>query len=292
MKPAVRLAALNEHPLDLRLHARLGLPRRRRPDAPADRAARDAARDAERATSIRPADCARNARSVEVARCRCQGRTVGARALASEAAVPRRTRSGGRAAAPTCSPTREGGDPDLILIATGSEVSLALDAAKLLEEKGIAARVVSMPCWELFDAQTQAYRDSVLPPPRHAHAISIEAGATLGWAKYGSAIGHRLSASIVSVTRRRRPTSPKHSVSRPNTSPRSPQDILLACAALRLRRTTDEESTPGTARRRARASGSTTFAAACSHRASCKRLIDPGLRGMTSQPDDLRESHR
>ncbi len=77
----------------------------------------------------------------------------------------------------------QGGKPDLIAIATGSEVSLAMDAKKILEGKGVRTRVVSMPCWELFDAQPQAYRDSVLPPSVDAR-ISVEAAATLGWSKY------------------------------------------------------------------------------------------------------------
>lgn len=77
----------------------------------------------------------------------------------------------------------DGGDPDLVLIATGSEVSLAVDAKKILQDKGVRVRVVSMPCWELFDAQPQSYKDDVLPPSIAAR-MSIEAGATLGWAKY------------------------------------------------------------------------------------------------------------
>jgi transketolase len=77
----------------------------------------------------------------------------------------------------------DGGNPDLLLIATGSEVSLAVDAKKILQDKGVRVRVVSMPCWELFDAQPQSYRDEVLPPSIAAR-MSIEAGATLGWAKY------------------------------------------------------------------------------------------------------------
>ena len=84
------------------------------------------------------------------------------------------------------------GTPDVILIATGSEVSLALDAAKLLSAKGTKARVVSLPCWELFDLQEQGYKDMVLPPNVRAR-VSIEAGATLGWERYtgdrGIAIG-------------------------------------------------------------------------------------------------------
>jgi transketolase len=75
------------------------------------------------------------------------------------------------------------GTPDLILIATGSEVSLAMDAAKILEGKGTAVRVVSMPSCELFDAQDDAYRESVLPRAVKAR-MSVEAGATLGWHKY------------------------------------------------------------------------------------------------------------
>jgi transketolase len=77
----------------------------------------------------------------------------------------------------------EGGNPDLLLLATGSEVSLAVDAKKILDGKGIRTRVVSMPCWELFDAQPQSYKDEVLPPSITAR-MSIEAAATLGWAKY------------------------------------------------------------------------------------------------------------
>ena len=84
------------------------------------------------------------------------------------------------------------GTPDVILIATGSEVSLAVDAAKVLAAKGTKTRVVSLPCWSLFEAQDQAYRDSVLPPDIKAR-VSIEAGTTMGWSHYigdrGIAIG-------------------------------------------------------------------------------------------------------
>ena len=77
----------------------------------------------------------------------------------------------------------EGGDPDVVLIATGSEVGLALSARDELAGDGIRARVVSMPCSELFDRQPQAYRDEVLPPsikPR----VAIEQASTLGWHRY------------------------------------------------------------------------------------------------------------
>ena len=77
----------------------------------------------------------------------------------------------------------QGGKVDLILIATGSEVSVAMDAQTLLAAEGIATRVVSMPSWELFERQTQEYRDEVLPPGIKAR-ISIEAGVSMGWSKW------------------------------------------------------------------------------------------------------------
>lgn len=84
------------------------------------------------------------------------------------------------------------GTPDCILIGTGSELSMAVDAAKVLEGEGKKVRVVSMPCWELFDEQPQSYKDSVLLPSVTAR-VSVEAGSTLGWSKYvgekGVAIG-------------------------------------------------------------------------------------------------------
>lgn len=82
--------------------------------------------------------------------------------------------------------------PQVILIGSGSEVHIALEAGKILQEKGIAASVVSLASWDLFDAQTEEYRRSVLPPEIKAR-VSIEAAATLGWKKYvgdaGVAIG-------------------------------------------------------------------------------------------------------
>lgn len=73
--------------------------------------------------------------------------------------------------------------PQLILIATGSEVSLALEARETLQHDGIPTRVISMPCWELFEAETQAYRDEVLPPDIPAR-LAIEAGVRQGWDRY------------------------------------------------------------------------------------------------------------
>jgi transketolase len=75
------------------------------------------------------------------------------------------------------------GQPELILIATGSEVGMAVDTRELLEAQGHPTRVVSMPSWELFESQTQSYRDEVLPPAVTAR-VSIEAASPLGWERW------------------------------------------------------------------------------------------------------------
>jgi transketolase len=81
-----------------------------------------------------------------------------------------------------------GGKPDVLLLATGSEVALCLEAHERLKAEGIKSRVVSMPSWELFDDQPREYRDRVLPPDVTAR-ISVEQASTFGWAKYVGATG-------------------------------------------------------------------------------------------------------
>jgi transketolase len=76
-----------------------------------------------------------------------------------------------------------GGDPEVILIASGSEVSLAVDAHEKLTAEGIRSRVVSMPSWDIFEHQTQEYRDTVLPPHVKAR-IAVEQASTFGWERY------------------------------------------------------------------------------------------------------------
>jgi transketolase len=81
-----------------------------------------------------------------------------------------------------------GGSPEIILIASGSEVCLAVDAHESLSRQGIRSRVVSMPSWDIFERQPRSYRESVLPPhvsPR----IAVEQGSTIGWERYVGAIG-------------------------------------------------------------------------------------------------------
>ncbi len=86
-------------------------------------------------------------------------------------------------------------NPQIILMASGSEVSLALDAARLLRNDGIAARVVSMPCWELFNEQDDAYRASVLSPDIPVR-LGIEASCRTGWGRYYVGAGARHTIGI------------------------------------------------------------------------------------------------
>jgi len=92
-----------------------------------------------------------------------------------------------------------GGKPDVILLGTGSEVSLCVEAYEKLKSEGVKARVVSMPSWELFEQQDAAYKESVLPSDVTAR-VSVEMASTLGWARYtglkGRNVGmHRFGAS-------------------------------------------------------------------------------------------------
>ena len=97
----------------------------------------------------------------------------------------------------------EGGAPEVVLIATGSEVSLALKARAKLAEDGVRARVVSMPSWELFEEQPEAYRDEVLPPGVPGR-VAIESGAVMGWDRYvghgGTVIGMRSFGASAPMT--------------------------------------------------------------------------------------------
>jgi len=82
-------------------------------------------------------------------------------------------------------------DPEAILIGTGSEVSLCLEAYEQLTSEGVRARVVSMPSWELFDDQDSDYRDSVLPPHVKSR-VSVEEASDFGWTKYTGTGGENI----------------------------------------------------------------------------------------------------
>jgi transketolase len=83
------------------------------------------------------------------------------------------------------------GKPEVILIGTGSEVALCIEAFEELKRENISARVVSMPSWELFEQQAQSYRDGVLPPNATAR-VSVEMGSVIGWDRYAGTTGAKL----------------------------------------------------------------------------------------------------
>jgi transketolase len=85
----------------------------------------------------------------------------------------------------------EGGAPEVLLIGTGSELALCVEAHAVLAREGVRARVVSMPSWELFERQDETYRDSVLPPEVTAR-VSVEAGSVIGWDRYVGPTGSRI----------------------------------------------------------------------------------------------------
>lgn len=134
---------------------------------------------------LRPADACETAAAWRVALGRKHGPTALAlsrQKLPVHAATVEQAREGvGRGAYVLADPPDE--QPHAVLIATGSEVSLALEAHQNLAREGIPTRVVSMPSWELFDAQSDEYRQSILPPALERR-LAIEAGSPLGWERY------------------------------------------------------------------------------------------------------------
>lgn len=183
MKPAVRLAALSKIPvIFIGTHDSIGLGE----DGPTHQPIEQLAmlRAMPNVVTIRPADANETVEAWRMALERNDGPTVLALSRQKLPVIDRSTH------APAAG-LRRGGyilqDPkdgfDGILLATGSEVHLALEAAALLAAAGHRARVVSLPSWELFDAQPVAYRDEVLPPAVTTR-VAIEAAATFGWSRY------------------------------------------------------------------------------------------------------------
>ena len=179
MRPSVRLAALNNQPaIFVWTHDSVGLGE----DGPTHQPVEHlmALRAMPNLSVFRPADANETAAAWRYA----MGRTDGPTGLVlSRQDLPVVTQPGAPGAEKGAYVLAEGAD--VILIASGSEVSLALAARDELAKQNIAARVVSMPCWEAFSAQPAAYRAEVLP---HGKRVSIEAGITLGWREW---IGER-----------------------------------------------------------------------------------------------------
>ncbi|MBM3494421.1 MAG: transketolase [Armatimonadetes bacterium] len=183
LKPSLRLAALMELPvIYVFTHDSIALGEDGPTHQPIEQLA--ALRSTPNVVTLRPADANEVAEAWKIA-CR---RTDGPVALVlSRQKLPNFDRT-------VCAPATgvqkgaytlmeaSGGTPSVVLIATGSEVSPAVEARQLLESSGTPTRVVSMPSWELFDAQSAHYRASVLPPT--ARKVAIEAASPLGWHKY------------------------------------------------------------------------------------------------------------
>jgi transketolase len=175
MRPAIRLAALSEaHVIFIFTHDSIGVGEDGPTHEPVEQLA--AVRAIPNLTVIRPADANETALAWKVA-VEAHGPVA---LLLSRQALPILPRSDGLLRGAYV--LQDAPNAQVLLVATGSEVSLALDAAKALAEKGVAARVVSMPSWELFDQQDEAYRNSVLP--LNLPKVVIEAGVQQGWHKY------------------------------------------------------------------------------------------------------------
>lgn len=189
-RPAIRIAALSHTPsIFVFTHDSIGLGEDGPTHQPVEQLA--ALRAMPNLTVIRPADANETAQAWKVALENRRGPTVLALTRQSVPTFP-----------PSSQPTVEKGAyvlahlgrkiPDVILMASGSEVSLVMDAAKALHEKGHSVRVVSFPCWELFEKQDEAYRESVLPK-KVAARVAIEAGVGMGWERYVGAGGRVVS---------------------------------------------------------------------------------------------------
>jgi transketolase len=117
--------------------------------------------------------------------------------------------------------------PALILIGTGSEVSICAEAFEMLKQEGVAARLVSMPSWELFEQQDQAYRDHVLPPEVKAR-VSVEAGSVIGWDRYVGANGARIGMHTFGASAPIKDVMKKFGFTRDNVLAAAKQQLGLA----------------------------------------------------------------
>ncbi|HEU4588896.1 MAG TPA: transketolase [Gemmatimonadales bacterium] len=194
MKPAIRLAALMGLPaIYIGTHDSIGVGE----DGPTHQPVEHLLmlRSIPNMTVLRPGDAAE---TVEAWRAAIEHRSGPVMLVLSRQKLPVLDRSGGKLA--SAEGVRRGGyvlweppgGPQAILIATGSELPVALTAAQTLLAEGIRARVVSLPSWELFEAQSEEYRESVLPRAIRAR-VGIEAGSPIGWLKYVTEDGEMLA---------------------------------------------------------------------------------------------------
>ncbi len=182
MRPAIRLAALSEvQVIYVFTHDSIGLGEDGPTHQPIEHLA--ALRAIPHLFVIRPADSAEVSEAWRIAILRRQAPTALALTRQKVPVIDRNRFSKADGLRRGAYVLADADNPRLILMATGSEVSLALEAWQKLQEEGVAARVVSMPCWELFEEQPQAYRDEVLLPAVNAR-LAVEAGVRQGWDRY------------------------------------------------------------------------------------------------------------
>lgn len=183
MKPAIRIAAISHIPsIFVFTHDSVGLGE----DGPTHQPIEHlmALRAVPHLTVIRPAD----ANEVREAWKYAVSHRVGPVALAlTRQAIPTFEPVDGETVSKGAYVLKDFGDPEIILMASGSEVSLIMGAAQKLQEEGHGVRVVSFPSWELFEKQDDAYKESVLPKDIQTR-LAVEAGATLGWERYASSV--------------------------------------------------------------------------------------------------------
>ena len=194
MRPAIRLGALmGLRVIYLFTHNSIGMGQDGPTHQPIEQLA--ALRAIPNLTVVRPADATETVEAWRTALTRTSSPTVLALSRQNLPVLERTSLSpaaGARHGAYTLWESSR--PPQVILIATGYEVHIALEAGKTLATQGTAARVVSMPCWEIFEEQPQGYRDSVLPPDIKSR-VSIEAASPMGWHRYGGTDGVALGLS-------------------------------------------------------------------------------------------------
>ncbi len=184
MRPTIRLAALmNQGVIYVFTHDSIGLGEDGPTHQPIEQLA--ALRTIPNLVVLRPADAWETAVAWQVAIERRNGPT--ALALTRQN-LPLLDREVARGAAKGGYVLADADNPQVILMGSGSEVHIALEAREQLAAQGVAARVVSMPSWELFKAQPQTYQDAVLPPTITAR-VAIEAGVTMGWERFVGSSG-------------------------------------------------------------------------------------------------------
>ncbi len=183
MKPAIRIAAISHIPtIFIFTHDSVGLGEDGPTHQPIEQLA--ALRAIPNMVTIRPADANEVREAWKVAIARRNGPT--ALALTRQA-VPTFENGKVETVSKGAYVLKDLGIPEIILMASGSEVSLIMDAAQKLHEEGRGVRVVSFPSWELFERQDEAYKESVLPK-NLTRRLAVEAGATLGWERYAKSV--------------------------------------------------------------------------------------------------------